>query len=130
KGRYASGSFFLTLSAMIKIFPAVLFYGIGVNILRKVKTTRTVDKKFIRFVLTAGVTGLVLFLLPAVQLGSVLQPWRDFATKTALHDSGVYVNHLGLRGIVLFEPSHLSLNRFVETYKNPYTDDIVRHWQD
>jgi hypothetical protein len=42
----------------------------------------------------------------------------------------VYVNHLGLRGIVLFEPSHLSLERFVETYKSKYTNDIVRRWQD
>jgi hypothetical protein len=130
KGRYASSSFFLTLSAMIKVFPAVLFYGIGVTIVRKVKTTRTVDKKSVRFILTAALTGLVVFLLPAVRLGSVVQPWKDFATKTELHDSGVYVNHLGLRGIVLFEPSHLSLNRFAETYKNDDTDDIVRHWQD
>jgi len=130
KGRYASSSFFLTLSAMIKVFPAVLFYGIGVAMFRKVNATRTVDKKYIRFIITAGVTGLVLFLLPAVQLGSVVQPWKDFAEKTTLHDSGVYVNHLGLRGIVLFEPSHLSLDRFIETYKNSYTDDIVRHWQD
>jgi len=130
KGRYASSSFFLTLSAMMKVFPAVLFYGIGVTIFQKVKTTRAVDKKFMRFIVAAGVTALVLFLLPAVRLGGVLPPWKDFATKTALHDSGVYVNHLGLRGIVLFEPSHLSLNRFMETYENKYTDDIVRHWQD
>jgi hypothetical protein len=130
RGRYASSSFFLTLSAMMRVFPAVLFYGIGVTIFQKVKTTRTVDKKFTRFILTAGVTALVLFLLPAVQLGSVVQPWKDFAAKTALHDSGVYVNHLGLRGIILFEPSQLSLDRFVETYKTDYSDDIVRHWQD
>jgi hypothetical protein len=107
-----------------------LFYGIGVTIFQKVKTTRTVDKKYIRFILTAGVTGLVLFLLPAVYFGSVLQTWKGFSTNMALHDSGVYVNHLGLRGIVLFEPSHLSLKRFIETYKSDYTDDIVRHWQD
>jgi hypothetical protein len=134
KGRFASASFFLTLSAMIKVFPAVLFYGIVVRIVQRIRTTRAVDKKVIRFTATAGVTGLVLFLLPAVQLGSVLRPWKDFAEKTALHDSGVYVNHLGLRGIVLFEPSHLSFKKFIEAYKNTYNntypDDIVRHWQD
>jgi hypothetical protein len=42
----------------------------------------------------------------------------------------VYVNHLGLRGIALFEPSHLSLEKFVDAYKSDYTNDIVRHWQD
>jgi len=130
KGRYASSSFFLTLSAMVRIFPAVLFYGIGVTIFRKVKTTRTVDKKYIRFVLTAGVTGLVLFLLPAVRFGSGLQPWKNFSTNMELHNSGVYVNHFGLRGIVLFEPSHLSLKKFIEANINNYTNDIVRHWQD
>jgi hypothetical protein len=130
KGRYASSSFFLALSAMLRVFPAVLFYGIGVVIFQKVKTTRTLDKKYIRFILAAGLTGLGLVLLPAVYLGSVLQPWEDFYAKTELHDSGVYFNHVGLRGIVLFEPSHLSLNRFVETYKSSYTTDIVRHWQD
>lgn len=130
KGRYASSSFFLTLSAMVKVFPAVLFLGIGVAIFRKVKTTRTVDRKYIRFILTAGVTGLALFLLPAVYFGSVLQPWKGFSQNMALHNSGVYVNHLGLRGMVLFEPSHLSLKRFIETNTNNYTNDIVRHWQD
>jgi hypothetical protein len=130
KGRYTSSSFFLTLSAMMKVFPAVLFYGIGVTIFQKAKTTRNVDKKYLRFIFTAGVTALMLFLLPAVYFGSVLQPWKDFSTKMALHNSGVYVNHLGLRGIVLFEPSHLSLKRFIETNINDYTPDIVRHWQD
>ena len=53
-----------------------------------------------------------------------------FSAKTELHDSGVYVNHLGLRAIVLFEPSHLSLQRFAETFRSRYTNDIVGHWQD
>jgi len=129
KGRYASSSFFLTLSAMMRVFPAMLFYGIAVSFFQKVKAARTVDKKFKRFILTAGATGLLLFLLPAVSSGS-LRPWNDFFAKTELHDSGVYVNHLGLRGVVLFEPSHLSLERFVEAYKDTDTGDIVRHWQD
>jgi hypothetical protein len=115
---------------MLRVFPVLLFYGIGVAIFHKVKTTGTFDKKSRRFILTAGVTALALFFLPSISLGSVLRPWKDFFAKTELHDSGVYVNHLGLRGIVLFEPSHLSLERFVETYKSEYTDDIVRRWQD
>jgi hypothetical protein len=130
KGRYASSAFFLTLSAMLRIFPALLFYGVAVTIVQRVKAARTVDKLSARFVVAAAVTALVLFLLPAVSLGSVLQPWKDFYAKTSLHDSGVYVNHLGLRAMVLFEPSHLSLEKFVEAYRSSYTDDIVRHWQD
>src|SRR6185436_18419799 len=80
---------------------------------------------------TAGITGLLSFLLPAVALGSGRrEPWNDFFSKTELHDNGIYVNHLGFRGVVLFEPSHLSLEKFVDAYKNPYTNDIVRYWQD
>lgn len=130
KQRHSSSAFFLTLSAMMRVFPAVLFYGIAVAIFRKVKTERAIDKNSTRFILAAGVTGLALFLLPAVSLGSVLGPWKDFAAKTELHDGGVYVNHVGLRAIVLFEPSHLSLQRFFDTYKNAYSPDIVRNWQD
>jgi hypothetical protein len=130
KGRYAFSAFFLTVASMIKIFPAVLFYGIGVAIVKKARAARALDKQSLRFIVTAGVTALALFLLPAVSLGSVLQPWQEFLSKTALHDRGVYVNHLGLRGIVIFEPSHLSLERFIETYRSAYTNDIVRHWQD
>jgi hypothetical protein len=115
---------------MLRIFPALLFYGVAVTIVQRVKAARTVDKLSARFVVAAAVTALVLFLLPAVSLGSVLQPWKDFYAKTSLHDSGVYVNHLGLRAMVLFEPSHLSLEKFVEAYRSSYTDDIVRHWQD
>jgi hypothetical protein len=129
-GRQASAAFFLTLSAMLRIFPAVLFYGVAVRICQQLKTTGRFDKKSVQFILSAGATALALFVVPAVSVGSVLQPWKDFYAKTSLHDSGVYVNHLGLRGIVLFESSHLSLERFVEAYKSSDTNDIVRHWQD
>ena len=130
KRRHAASSSLLTLSAMLKVFPAVLFYGMGVAMVRKLRATRTVDKESIRFVAAAAVTGLSLFLLPALYLGSALQPWKDFSAKTSLHDSGVYVNHLGLRGMALLEPSHLSLDSFVETYKHGASNDIVRNWQD
>lgn len=130
RGRYASSAFFLTLAAMIRVFPVVLFYGMAVVIFKNVRATGALDKKLKRFILTAGVTGAVLFLLPAVSLGSVVQPWKDFSDKIAFHDRGVYVNHLGLRGIALFEPSHLSLEGFVESYKHGPTNDIVRNWQD
>ena len=130
KGRHASSAFFLTLAAMLRVFPAVLFYGIAVTVFRSVRETGSVDRKFIRFGLAAGVTGLALFLLPAVSLGTVLQPWKDFASNTALHDRGVYVNHLGLRGVALFEPSQLSLKKFGEAYGTAPGGDIVRHWQD
>jgi hypothetical protein len=130
KRRHAAAACFLTVSAMMKVFPAVLLYGVGVAIVRKVTKARTVDHESKRFVLAAGVTALALFLLPAAYFGSALQPWEQFSTKTALHDGGVYVNHLGLRGMALFEPSHLSLESFVEAYRSSTTDDIVRHWQD
>jgi hypothetical protein len=130
KKRHASSAFFLTLAAMTRLFPVVMFYGPLVAIFKKYKTSRLVDKSSTRFALTAAVTALALFLLPAVSFGSVLQPWKEFSAKTALHDSGVYVNHLGLRGIALFEPSHLSLEKFAETFHDDRTNDIVRHWQD
>lgn len=128
--RHASAAFFLAVSAMTKVFPAVLFYGVGVAIVRKVTAARTLDRESRRFILSAGATALALFLLPAVYFGSALQPWEEFVAKTSLHDSGVYVNHLGLRGIALFEPSHLSLDDFVAAYQEGSQGDIVRHWQD
>ncbi|MET0388562.1 MAG: hypothetical protein ABW321_21505 [Polyangiales bacterium] len=130
KGRRVPAAFFLVLSAMLKVFPAVLLYGVGVSVFQKVRAERRVDKTTVQLGLVAGLTALGLFLLPAVAFGSVLKPWQEFSAKTTLHDSGVYVNHLGLRGMVLFEPNHLSLERFVTAYKSRYTDDIVRHWQD
>ena len=130
RGRNASAAFFLTAAAMLKLFPAVLLYGVGVTIVQRVATARTVDRDSKRFVLAAAATALSLFLLPAIYLGSVLQPWQEFGEKTALHDRGVYVNHLGLRGVLLFEPSHLSLERFIETFKSGASGDIVRNWQD
>lgn len=130
RGRYATAAVFLTLSAMIRIFPAALFFGMAVEILKNVRATGSVDKKHVRFVVAAAITGASLFVLPAVSFGSVLQPWKDFSEKIDLHDDGVYVNHLGLRGIALFEPSHLSLESFVEAYKSDRSNDIVRNWQD
>lgn len=130
QGRHATGAFFLTAAAMLKVFPAVLFYGVGVTIFQRVRTARALDRASKRFVVAAGATCMVLFLLPAAYLGSVVQPWEEFGAKTALHDRGVYVNHLGLRGVLLFEPSHLSLDRFVAAYQEGSAGDIVRHWQD
>jgi hypothetical protein len=128
--RYASSAFFLTLAAMLRIFPAALFYGMAVIIFKNAKATRVVDKKYKRFILAAGVTGAALFLLPAVYTRSIVQPWNDFSQKIELHDRGVYVNHLGFRGIALFESSHLSLESFINIYTSTKTNDIVRHWQD
>lgn len=130
RGRYAASAAFLTLSAMIRVFPAVLFFGMAVIIFKNVRATRALDAKHKRFILTATVTGTALFLLPAATQGSVLEPWQEFSKRLAIHDDGVYVNHIGLRGIALFEPSHLSLDRFVETFKSAQTNDIVRNWQD
>lgn len=130
RGRHAAAAVLLTVSAMMKIFPAVLFFGVGVVIVRKVTTARAVAPESKRFVLASGATALALLLLPAAYLGSAIQPWEDFATKTSLHDRGVYVNHLGLRGVALFETSHLSLDSFVAAYQSGSNGDIVRHWQD
>lgn len=127
--RYASSAFFLALSAMLRVFPAALFYGMAVIIFKNARATRAVDKRFTRFILAAGVTGAALFLLPAVSTRSVLQPWKDFSQKIELHDRGVYVNHLGLRGIALYESNQLSLDSFVQIYQSTRTPDIVRHWQ-
>lgn len=128
--RQVSAAFSLTSATMLKLFPAALFYGIAVVLIRRVRAKGAIDGESKRFVSAAAATGLVLFLLPAASLGSVLQPWQEFYQKTSLHDRGVYVNHLGLRGVLLFEPSQLSLDKFVETYRNGSTGDIVRHWQD
>jgi hypothetical protein len=128
-GRYAWAAFFLTLSATLRIFPAVLFYGIAVTMFQKLRATRRLDKQSVRFTVTAGATALLLFLLPSVSLGAVAQPWKDFYGKISLHESGVYVNHLGFAGVVLFEPSHLSIESFAEAFKSR-DPDIVRHWQD
>ncbi|MDH5672652.1 MAG: hypothetical protein OEZ06_10915 [Myxococcales bacterium] len=128
--RYAASACLLTLSTMTRVFPAMLFYGIAVAILLGLRATRTVNRTYLRFIVAAAFTCLALFLLPAASLGSVLQPWLDFASNTDLHNQGVYVNHLGLRSILLFEPSHLSLEAFVEAFRSSRTNDIVRHWQD
>jgi hypothetical protein len=130
KGRYASSACFLALSAMIRVFPAVLFYGMAVVIFKSFRTTGVIDKKLKRFVLAAGVTSAVLFVLPAFSLGSVMRPWQEFAEKIEFHDRGVYVNHLGLRGVALFEPSHLSLESFAAAFQSTKSNDIVRNWQD
>ena len=128
KERYASSSFFLTLSTMIRVFPAALFSGIAISFFQTVRAARAVDGKLKRFVATAAATGVLLFALPAVSFGS--PQWNDFRTKIELHDSGVYVNHVGLRGILLFEPNHLSLDRFVQAYRDNPAGDLVRNWQD
>jgi hypothetical protein len=129
RGRYAWAGFFLTLAAMLRIFPAVLFYGIAVSMVQKLRATRTIDAKSVRFTVAAGATALLLFLLPSLSLGSVSQPWKDFYGKISLHESGVYVNHLGFAGVALFEPSQLSLESFAKAYQGR-DPDIVRHWQD
>gem|GEM_PF-3650127 len=129
RGRYAWAAFFLTLSAMLRVFPALLFFGIAVTMFQKLRATRKIDRQSARFTAVAGATALLLFVLPSVSLGSVTQPWKDFYGKIRLHESGVYVNHLGFAGVALFEPSQLSLESFATAFKTR-SPDIVRHWQD
>ena len=130
KKRYALSGVFLALAAVLRVFPALLFYGIAVKIVQGLIATRTIRKEHLRFALAAATATLALIVLPSVSLGAVVEPWKDFISNTQLHNAGVYVNHLGFRAIALFEPSHLSLDQFFAAYKSAHTTDIVRHWQD
>jgi hypothetical protein len=104
KGRPAGAGALLTLSALLRIFPALFGFGYVLRELRLWLRSRTLSPGFRRFMVSAFLTGLVLVTAAAAVSGRGPGVYREFWSRISVLTAFVPNNGFGLRHLLSFKP--------------------------
>jgi hypothetical protein len=91
----------LALATMLRVFPALLLFGILARAGGSLHRTGRITASHRRLLLSFAVTCLVLFLLSGL-LGSGFQSWRDFRSNSQLYVTTISPNVVGLTSLLTF----------------------------
>ncbi len=94
KRRFAAAGAALTWSALLRVFPVVLFAGPGLLILFELLRTRRLHPDHARFLLGAGLAGGLLVGASAAVCGTDAYP--EFVRHIAVHKQTALTNNMGL----------------------------------
>ena len=98
KEHYKTAGCLLAYSFLARVFPAVLFFGMGAKLFWDVMANRRISRNYINFFAAATVTVVVLVACSLVQpKGPEL--WREFRTKISQHASDVSYWRVGFKQI-------------------------------
>lgn len=84
-------------AAMMRIFPAVFGYGVGVKLVSELVRHRRIDRASVHFLVGMATSMGVLFLASTAVYG--LDYWREFFDKILPHASAITAWRIGLRYI-------------------------------
>ena len=102
KGRPAGAGALLTLSALLRIFPALFGFGYVLRELRLWLRSRTLTPGFRRFVVSALLTALVLVTAAAAVAGRGPGVYREFWGRLSALTAFVPNNGFGLRHLLSY----------------------------
>lgn len=112
----------LTWAALLRVFPLVLFGGVGLIMLFQLIRKRVIAKDHLRFLagclITAGV------LVPASIAATGPSAYKDFAAHISMHKGTALTNHMGLETILV----HNWDGRMVFT-RDDRMDDPFEGWK-
>ncbi|MBI1945562.1 MAG: hypothetical protein HYS27_07690 [Deltaproteobacteria bacterium] len=97
KGRPTLAGALVGYAAMMRIFPAVFAYGVGVKLVSELVRKRKVDRGSVLFLLGMTASMAVLFVASAAVYG--LPYWQEFLDKIVPHASAVTSWRIGFRYI-------------------------------
>lgn len=86
-------------ATMMRVFPAVFAFGVGVKLVSELWRHRRVDRGSVQFLAAMSAAMLVLFVISAGVYG--LDYWREFFDKIMPHASAVTSWRIGFRYIFL-----------------------------
>lgn len=123
KERYALGGAALAYAALVRVFPALFVFGIGVVALRAL--LRNEERKWVyRFAL--GYVGMVAFGVAAgASVGHGLDAWFEFVENSRKHTSTWLTNNIGLQNVLLYGPD--TYRRTLVDYSLP---EAFLHWHE
>jgi len=102
RGRYRGAGALLTLSSLLRIFPALFVFGYVLRQLRLWLRSGSLDPGFRRFSVTALITGLVLVIGAAAAAGRGPGVYLEFSRRISALNAFVPDNGFGLRHLLSY----------------------------
>ena len=99
--RFVLAGGLLAYASMVRVFPAVLLFGPGVQALRALLTTRRVPRRYLRLFGAFAVTCGLLFGASVAEWGG-LSRWGEFAAKIDRHRSDHASQRVGLKYLLTY----------------------------
>jgi hypothetical protein len=100
KGWFGGAGALLTLSSLLRIFPALFVFGYALRQLRSWLGSRSLDPGFRRFLVSALITGLVLVVGGAAAAGRGAGVYREFSRRIVVMTDFIPNNAIGLRHLL------------------------------
>lgn len=113
----------LMWSALLRVFPAVMFFGAGVIALFHLLRHKRLHRDHLRFM--AGAAICMAVLVPASIADSGVGAYKEFAHHISIHRHTPLTNHMGLETII----SHNWEGRMLFT-QDDRLDDPFEGWKD
>ena len=104
KEHYIAAGIFLAYSALSRIFPVILLFGIGSKLIWDFISTFKLDPKYIKFFAAYVATVIILCLGSLVYLGGT-DIWKEYKEKIASHDKTVSPWRVGYKQIYMGKSS-------------------------
>ncbi|MBN2341178.1 MAG: hypothetical protein JXX29_02895 [Deltaproteobacteria bacterium] len=82
--RYGLSGAAFAFAAGVRIFPVLLFVGIGIAVLWDLIHRRGIKREYVRFIVGAGITGVLLFII-SVSHGHGFANWQEFLHQMELN---------------------------------------------
>ncbi len=123
KERWALGGAFLAYGALVRVFPVLFLFGIGVVGLRAI--IRKEDRRWL-YAFSAGYAAMIVFGVAAgASTGHGLESWVEFIENSRKHTSTWLTNNIGLQNVLLYGPDTYA--RRLVNYDLP---EAFIHWHE
>lgn len=121
---YAAAGVLLGYATMVRVFPAILLFGPGVQALRCLVATRRLPRRHLRLFGAFAVTCGVLFGASVAEWGDGTR-WRDFAAKIQRHRGDHASQRVGLKYLLTYRGETSSEDLVDEEGRQGYRPHFV-----
>jgi hypothetical protein len=105
RGRSAAAGFALACAALLRIFPALLFVGLGLKALVAAVRGRALRPSPAHLRFAAGALLAAVLALPLSAFVAGRQAWLDFVENSRVHLDTPLRNHMGLKTLLSHDPA-------------------------
>ncbi len=100
--RFRSAGAVLAYSAMVRVFPVIFLFGVGVAALRELWRNHRIAARHLRFFGAFSLTAVLLFGASVANDRGIGQ-WREFFDKIQSHDGDISPKRVGFKYVLLYQ---------------------------
>jgi hypothetical protein len=123
--RMAAGGFFLTVAALLRVFPVMAIFGVALGAGSAIWRARrlTLTRAHRRFAVGCAAAAAILIALSFATAGGP-RAWIDFAKNIRFHSNMAFLDNVGLKTLLSYDPE----TRFERIQQDPGSSP--RAWND